>query len=79
VINADDFYGRSSFQALGDYLRGAQNGASDYCMVGFVLENTLAEHGHVARGVCKVDQDGYLLEVHERTRIERFGGATKYT
>jgi hypothetical protein len=48
-------------------------------MVGFVLENTLIEHGHVARGVCKVDQDGYLLEVHERTRIERSGGATKYT
>jgi len=81
VINADDFYGRSSYQTLGDYLRSAQDrdGMYDYCMVGYVLKNTLTEHGHVARGVCTVSQDGYLAEIHERRRIERFGEIAKYT
>jgi NDP-sugar pyrophosphorylase family protein len=81
VINADDLYGRSTFQSLCEYLQGAQAGdaAHDYCMAGYRLENTLSEHGHVARGVCVVDPDGYLQEIHERTRIEKFGPAAKYT
>jgi hypothetical protein len=49
----------------------------DYCMIGYVLKNTLAEHGHVARGVCTVDEDGFLVEIHERTRIEKFGETVK--
>jgi len=48
-------------------------------MIGYVLESTLTEHGHVARGVCKVSQDGYLAEIHERRRIEKCGEITKYT
>jgi len=81
VINADDFYGRTSFQALGAYLRSAQDKVDvyDFCMVGYNLKNTLTDHGHVARGVCTVDQAGYLVEVRERTRIEKFNGEVKYT
>jgi hypothetical protein len=81
VINADDFYGRSSYQTLCDYLKNAQdrNGVYDYCMVGYVLGNTLTDHGHVARGVCTVDEDGALVDVRERTHIERFGEIVKYT
>jgi nucleotidyltransferase-like protein len=81
VINADDFYGRTSFQVLGDYLRTAQDvgGMHDFCMVGFRLDNTLTDHGHVARGVCAVDERGHLLGVRERTRIQRFGDSAKYT
>jgi UTP-glucose-1-phosphate uridylyltransferase len=81
VINADDFYGRSSFQNLQRYLQSAQDrdGVYDYCMVGFALHKTLTEHGHVARGVCTVDPDGFLLEIRERTRIQKFGEAAKYT
>jgi hypothetical protein len=81
VINADDFYGRSSYQALYNYLRDARDrdGAYDYCMVGFRLDNTLTEHGRVARGVCTVDRDGFLLGVRERTRIQRFGEEVRYT
>ena len=81
VLNADDFYGRSSFQILCDYLNGAQDRDTvyDYCMVGYRLENTLTEHGYVARGVCSVDQEGYLEEIHERTHIEKFGAGAKYT
>ena len=81
VINADDFYGRSSYQTLCDYLRSAQDrdGVYNYCMVGYALKSTLTEHGHVARGVCTVDEDGFLVEIRERTRIEKFGEIVKYT
>jgi NDP-sugar pyrophosphorylase family protein len=81
VINADDFYGRSAYQALSAHLAGTQDraGQGDHCMVGYPLENTLTEHGHVARGICTVDPQGYLVEIHERTRISRFDGAIRYT
>jgi hypothetical protein len=81
VINADDFYGRAAFQELGVYLQGARDRKNryDFCMVGYDLRNTLTEHGHVARGVCSVDQDGYLITIRERTRIKKFNGNVKYT
>jgi NDP-sugar pyrophosphorylase family protein len=81
VINSDDFYGPGAFDQLAGYLRQAQdqNGVYDYCMVGYVLSNTLSEHGSVARGVCQVSQDGYLEGIVERTRIERFADGVKYT
>ncbi len=70
VINADDFYGRSAFASLAKHLNEAQ--ANDYCMVGYVLENTLTENGTVSRGVCKVNE-GYLSDVVEHTKISRCG------
>ena len=81
VINADDFYGQASYRVLGDYLQSAQDrdGIYDYCMVGFVLRNTLTEHGHVARGVCQVDGTGRLVGIRERTRIEKSGHDARYT
>lgn len=81
VINADDFYGRTAFQVLGRYLQQARDRKNRYnfCMVAYDLRNTLTEHGHVARGVCSVDQDGYLITIRERTRIKKFNGNVKYT
>lgn len=81
VINADDFYGYSSFKVLYDYLKDAkdQNGIFQYCMAGYKLENTLTEHGYVARGICMVDNEGYLQEIRERIKIKRFFDGTKYT
>jgi UTP-glucose-1-phosphate uridylyltransferase len=80
VINADDFYGRSSFQVLADFLKSVEDtNKYQYSMVGFVLENTLTENGHVARGVCSVNKEGYLTGIAERTRIEKFDASTKYT
>jgi hypothetical protein len=81
VINADDFYGAESFQILGDYLRSAKDTPDvyDWSMVGFVLRNTLSEHGHVARGVCTVDQAGHLQNITERTKIQPFDDGIKYT
>ena len=74
VINADDFYGRNAFESLDRHFKSARekNGLSDYCMVGYVLKNTLTENGTVSRGVCKVE-NGYLVDVVEHTKISRAG------
>ncbi len=81
VINADDFYGRDSFQALGRFLAEIpdQGLIQHYAMVGFPLENTLTEHGHVSRGICQVDRDGFLIDIQERTRVQRWGDAIRYS
>jgi NDP-sugar pyrophosphorylase family protein len=81
VINADDFYGSGAFQELAAYLRRAEDrgGVYDYCMVGYLLANTLSEHGSVARGVSEVSPDGYLQKIVERTRIERFEDGVQYS
>lgn len=72
VINADDFYGRSGYQAIYNFLKNCGDDQSGhYALAGYQLDNTLTDHGHVARGVCTVGQDGYLLGVHEYTHIER--------
>ncbi len=81
VINADDFYGASSYRALCDYLKTAKDtgGAGDYCLVGYALWNTLSDHGHVARGVCSADGDGFLTDIRERTHIRKFGEQARFS
>lgn len=80
VINADDFYGRTSFHMLSDYLGGVRDHDArvEGCLVGYELGKTLSEHGPVTRGVCRVDESGYLVRIDERTRIQRFDDAIKY-
>ena len=79
VINADDFYGREAYTSIYSYLT-AEHKPGEYAMVGYLLKNTVTDNGHVARGVCAVDGNGYLKEVHERLRIEkRPGGTIAYT
>ena len=91
VINADDYYGPGGFTAIYDYLtQHADGAASDckaagsrpeysYCMVGYELANTVTENGHVSRGVCDIDEDGYLRKVTERTKIMRKDQGIAYT
>lgn len=76
VINADDFYGAGGFLTIHDYL-ASDHPAHEYAMVGYRVENTLTENGHVARGVCVLDESGaYLSGIVERTHVEpRPGGA----
>lgn len=77
VINADDFYGRTSFQAIYDFLvSGAP--VNQQAMVGYRLKNTITENGSVARGVCQVE-NGLLVDITERTRIERRPEGIAYT
>lgn len=80
VINADDYYGRDAFQKIFDFLSTHEDDEKyRYTMVGYQLENTLTENGHVARGICTVDDNGYLVKVVERTRIERKDDGAAYT
>ncbi|MCD8072257.1 MAG: nucleotidyltransferase, partial [Alistipes sp.] len=78
VINADDFYGRSSYEAVADYLARVEGQQNLYCMVGFKVKNTLSENGSVSRGVCGVDGEGNLTSMVERTSIERIDGKIYY-
>lgn len=79
VINADDFYGATSFRAMADALRAATDRQpAEGAMVGYILRNTLSDHGPVARGVCREDAEGCLQEVVERTKIEREGTEARY-
>lgn len=66
VINADDYYGRASFEALHEHLTGG-NGT---CMVAFNLKNTLSENGTVSRGVCEVE-NGRLVSITEHTALDK--------
>lgn len=81
VINADDFYGKTTFKVIHDYLITLEDNENfyEYSMVGFKLENTLSDNGHVARGVCVIDSNNYLQEINERTQIMKFGDVSKYT
>lgn len=76
VINADDFYGRESFEVVAAYLKCAKSG--QYCMAGFRLENTVTENGSVSRGICSVDENGMLNDIVERTKIEVTGNGIEY-
>ena len=81
VINADDYYGANAFRMAYDFLTQNQDedGIYRYMKVGYKLENTLTENGHVARGVCVTDEEGHLQKIHERTHIERHEGSVAYT
>lgn len=78
VINADDFYGRGAFEAAYDFLVNSADHAH-HAMVGYRLENTLTENGHVARGVCEVDENGNLTGITERTHIEKRPDGAAFT
>ena len=71
VINADDFYGKEAYEAIAGFLKKADPKKNDFCMAGYVLKNTLTENGSVSRGVCVVDEQGYLTRITERTKIYR--------
>ena len=74
VINADDFYGRSAYELLASHFENSLNcNGGEYCMVGYVLENTLTENGTVSRGICEADENGMLKSVVERTAIRKEG------
>lgn len=77
VINADDFYGRTAYTALYDYLT-SDKPENEHAMVAYLLRNTVTESGHVARGICQVE-NGLLTDVVERTHIEKRGSDGAYT
>jgi len=81
VINADDFYGKSAFQKLSNWLDHANLAKQppEYCMAGYILKNTLTENGYVSRGVCRVDDNNQLIDVTECTKIMQRPNGIAYT
>ncbi len=80
VINADDYYGRDAFKKIYDFLSTNEDDEKyRYTMVGYQLKNTVTDNGHVARGICTIDENGYLEKVVERTRIEKRDGGIAFT
>jgi hypothetical protein len=81
AINADDFYGRATFEAMARELRREKSpdGTRHYAMIGYMLANTLSEHGHVARGLCEATPDGYLVNIREVFKIQKFPDGIKHT
>ncbi|WP_039867102.1 sugar phosphate nucleotidyltransferase [Pedobacter sp. BAL39] len=77
VINADDYYGFDAFQKMVTFLTEEANG-SNYSMIGYEIGKTLSDYGSVSRGVCKVDDAGYLEDINERTKVLRDGDAIVY-
>lgn len=75
VINADDYYGKEAFVIVHDFLvnNKENNGVYNFCMAGFVLGNTLSDNGTVTRGVCKVNEEGLLVDIVETRGIESKG------
>ena len=70
VINADVYYGPEAYKTAYEALSTLEDDAvARYFMVGYQLSNTLTENGSVARGVCSVDEKGFLTSVTERTHI----------
>jgi len=78
VINADDFYGAGAYRALAGFLQDGGVGPDTYAMVAYRLANTLSRYGTVSRGICARDAQGFLLEVVERTAIERLDRGARY-
>ena len=79
VINADDYYGKDAYKVIYNALCAAQDGEKyDYCMVGYMVSNTVTDNGSVARGVCQAE-NGLLTEIIERTRIEKYEGGIHFT
>jgi len=77
VINADDYYGKEAFRAIYDQLSKTED-PYGYCMVGYELSKTVTENGSVARGICVTDENGFLTEVTERTKIVQFEDGIRY-
>ncbi|MBQ0005032.1 MAG: nucleotidyltransferase [Clostridiales bacterium] len=72
VINADDYYGRTAFELIYDFL-STKADASHNCMVGFKVENTLSENGGVSRGICHGSEGnaGFLTDIEEHLEVAR--------
>ena len=82
VINSDDYYGVSAYKTLADFLNAPaakKEGQAAYCMVGYLLGNTLTDNGYVSRGCCRSDEEGFLSKIDELTHIEKGGEGAIYT
>jgi len=77
VINADDYYGISSFQKMATFLTNTAT-PDHYGMVGYVLSKTISDNGTVSRGVCSLGENNLLESITESHHIERVNGIIQH-
>ena len=70
LLNADDFYGDSGFGRATEFLKTSAP-LPTFGLVTYTLGDTLSEHGGVSRGVCQVDDGGWLEGIREVLEIRR--------
>ncbi len=76
VLNADDFYGRTAFRTVYNWLSNNDDPYA-YCMVGYEVGKTVTDHGGVTRGICQADFNGYLTKIVETSGIEKYEGGIR--
>ena len=74
IINGDDFYGKEAFEVMAKSLANKNKDSYDFNTMAYLLKNTVSDHGYVSRGECQVNEKGYLIDVTERTHIEKIDG-----
>ncbi|WP_265130031.1 sugar phosphate nucleotidyltransferase [Chryseobacterium oranimense] len=78
MINADDFYGKEVYHLASEEI-DCHISESQFGMVAYPVASTLSGNGNVARGICALDADNYLIKVDEQTSIRRKGNSIVYT
>jgi hypothetical protein len=76
VANADDVYGEEAMGQLADHL---SSGRDEHVLVGYRLAATVATDDPVTRGICEVDQRGYLVSLTERRQVTRHDHGKTFT
>lgn len=74
IINADDFYSREAFESMAKALMETDKTSYNFKTMAYLLKNTVSDHGYVSRGECQVNENGFLVDVTERTHIEKIDG-----
>ncbi len=79
VINADDFYGRRSYELASSFLSDMDNLLQGrYALIGYILMNTLSDYGYVSRAECQTNSEKLLTSITERLKIKREGEIVVY-
>ena len=73
IINGDDFYGKEAFEVMAKSLSEKDVNSYEFTTMAYLLKNTVSEHGYVSRGECLVNDKSFLVDVTERTCIEKNG------
>ena len=76
ALNADDYYGKSAFRTIYQALTNNEI-PNKYYMVGYEVGQTVTENGGVTRGVCRLDDKGYLAKIVETKGIEKYEGGIR--
>lgn len=74
IINGDDFYSKEAFEVMAKSLANKNKDSYDFNTMAYLLKNTVSDHGYVSRGECQVNEKDYLIDVTERTHIEKIDG-----